>query len=215
MAVTAVALKRKVYDSPEELTLVHRAKKGDQDAFTALYNHHYNRLRVVINRMIRDESEAEWRANIALTKAWESLNEFHEESKFSTWITRFAINEALMYMRHLKTQRQSQTCSLEEITAGNRNTNRGFATRDLNLEGIADREVLERAINRVPADYREILRMRFWEGLSVDDIRKRLGVPPRRMSAVKTRLLRGRKMLQEQVEKASTAKLDVFAELSV
>jgi RNA polymerase sigma-70 factor, ECF subfamily len=215
MAVTAVARKRKVFDSNEELELVHRAKRGDQDAFTALYNHHYNRLRVVINRMIRDDSEAEWRANIALTKAWENLKEFHEESKFSTWITRFAINEALMYMRHQKTQHQSRSCSLDEITDGNRNTNRGFATRDLNLEGVADREVLARALARVPVDYREILHLRFWEDLSVDDIRKRLKIPPRRMSAVKTRLLRGRKMLIEQVEKASTKNLDVFADSTV
>jgi len=225
MAVAAVARKRKVFDSNEELELVHRAKRGDQDAFTALYNHHYNRLRVVINRMIRDDSEAEWRANIALTKAWENLKEFHEDSKFSTWITRFAINEALMHLRHLKTQRQSQTCSLDSLLTkwgAHRNepdtvtvAQKHLATRDLSLEGIADREVLARALARVPVDYREILHMRFWEGLSVDDIRKRLRVPPRRMSAVKTRLLRGRKMLQEQVEKASTNKLDVFASSSV
>lgn len=215
MAVAAAVLKRKVFDSPEELALVHRAKHGDNDAFTALYHHHYNRLRVVINRMIKDDSEAEWRANIALTKAWESLSEFHEDAKFSTWITRFAINEALMFLRHQKTQHQSRTCSLDEITDGNRNTNRGFATRDLRLEGVADREVLERAINRVPVDYREILRLRFWEGLSVQDIRRKLKVPPRQMSAVKTRLLRGRKMLIAQVEKASTKKLDTFAKTSV
>jgi RNA polymerase sigma-70 factor (ECF subfamily) len=215
MAVTAVALKRKVYDSPEEMALVHRAKHGDQDAFTALYNHHFNRLRIVINRMIKNESESEWLANVAMTKTWEHLKEFDEKSKFSTWVTRTAINEGLMYLRHQKTQRQSMTCSLDEITDGNRNTNRGFATRDLNLEGVADREVLARAISRVPVEYREILRLRFWEGLSVQDCRKRLGVPKRRMSAVKTRLLRGRKMLQEQVEKASTTKLDIFAASSV
>src|SRR5271157_1331354 len=113
MAVTAVALKRKVYDSPEEMALVHRAKHGDQDAFTALYNHHFNRLRIVINRMIRNDSEAEWLANVALTKTWEHLKEFDEKSKFSTWVTRTAINEGLMYLRHQKTQRQTQTCSLD------------------------------------------------------------------------------------------------------
>jgi len=225
MAVTAVALKRKVYDSPEEMVLVHRAKHGDQDAFTTLYNHHFNRLRVVINRMIKNDSEAEWLANVALTKTWEHLKEFDEKAKFSTWVTRTAINEGLMYLRHQKTQHQSRTCSLDEITDDNRykssltvqrpRYSTAFATRDLSLEGIADREVLKRALSRVPVDYREILWLRFWEGLSVQDIRKRLKVPPRKMSAVKTRLLRGRKMLQEQVEKASTNKLDVFASSSV
>src|SRR5271166_2927357 len=159
MAVAAVALKRKVYDSPEEMVLVHRAKHGDQDAFTTLFNHHFNRLRVVINRMIKNDSEAEWLANVALTKTWEHLKEFDEKAKFSTWVTRTAINEGLMYLRHQKTQQQARTISLDSNLTrfgGFRDepevvtvAQKYLSVRDLNLAEIADREVMKRALARV------------------------------------------------------------------
>src|SRR5580658_8245979 len=119
MASAAPALKRrakvKVYDSSEELSLVRLAKSGSEEAFTQLYHQHHHRLKMVIHRIVKDEDVAEWRANIALTKVWENLRGwsmkegkkvkmpgFDEQSKFSTWVTRIAINEGLMHLRKQK-----------------------------------------------------------------------------------------------------------------
>jgi len=213
-AAAAPALKRKVYDSPEELELVRRAKAGDEGAFTALYSHHHNRLRIVISRIVKDEDQAEWLANVALTHVWQKIASFDEHSKFSTWVTRIAINEGLMHLRHENTQAHRNEVSLEVVMdAGNaKKPHRQFAVRDLRLEGVADREVLRRAISRVPNAYREILRLRFWEGLRNKDIRDILGPIHRKkdgtytnipMAALKSRLLRGRKMLIQQIQEGS------------
>ncbi len=217
-AAAAPALKRKVYDSPEELELVRRAKAGDESAFTALYAHHANRLRIVISRIVRDEDQAEWLANVALTKVWEKLKGFDEQSKFSTWVTRIAINEGLMHLRHENTQACKAEVSLDAALSGEghdrpaRKVTVRLAVRDLHLEGVADREVLRRALGRVPGTYREILRLRFWEGLRNRDIRAALGPIHRTkggshtlipMAALKSRLLRGRRMLIQQIREGS------------
>lgn len=215
MPSAAVAkAKRKIYDSPDELAIVHRAKRGDEAAFTTLYQHHHNRIKVTINKIVQNEDTADWLTNIALTKVWQHLAEFDEQSKFTTWVTRIAINEALMHVRREKSQqRQAESTSLDAmLVIGGVNgekvdpplhNHRVLAIRDLSLEGIADRQVLERAILRVPLKYREVLRLRFWDGLSLDEIRSTLGLRKRRLSAIKTRLLRGRKMLMEQVDAIS------------
>lgn len=218
LTVTGVRLKKKAYDSDEELRLIHRAKNGDEDAFRALYNTHYGRMVVTIKRMLADDEISQWVANIAFTQIWKHLSSFKENSKFSTWVTRIAINEARMHLRSEKRhQRNVSLDSMLSDTGPNANSNprntaheavaqKWLATRDLNLEGIADRLLLERAITRVPHQFREILRLRFWEGLSLGEIQEKVSTGEPELvsiSAVKSRINRGRHMLIKEVEQIS------------
>jgi RNA polymerase sigma-70 factor (ECF subfamily) len=218
-AATAKALES-AYDSPQELELVHRAKGGDDAAFATLYNHHFARVKAAIRRMVADDI-ADWLANATMTKVWENLRGwtvkdgkrvatagFNEQSKFSTWITRIAINEALMHLRGERARSRAGTLSLEAVLeAGHKDDpdpplpgQKWIAVRDLGLAGVADRDVLKRAIERVPAPYREALKMRYWDEMTLDEMQRMVGC---RRSALKTRLSRGRKMLMEQVENFS------------
>lgn len=216
-SAAASKAEKKIFDSPEELVLVRRAKKKDEAAFTVLYQHHYNRVRVTINKIVHDEDMAAELANETLTKVWQKLSGFDEQSKFSTWITRIAINEGLMHLRREKSnQRQAESASLEAMMIsrsprheeGELQNQRLLSVRDLSLEGIADRQLIERAISRVPLRYREILRLRFWDGLQLEDIRRTINGPLKKgdrikLSAIKTRLLRGRRMMMAHVAEMS------------
>jgi len=203
-----VRLKKKVYDSPEELRLVHRAKRGDKTAFEALYVAHHRHVVVTITGYVKDIEAAEWIANKALTNVWKALPKFRERSKFSTWITRIAINEAQMHLRSEK--RRQREVSLDALLSGDENSSdasyaqRWLAIRDLKLEGIADRQLLERAMGQIPEQFRKLLRLRLWEGLSLDEIRARVGgSEPVSISAVKSRILRGRNLLIRKVGQIS------------
>ena len=114
-ATAAVRGSKKVYDSPEELNLVHKARRGDQRAFNSLYQMHHTRVFVTIKRLLTSDDDSQWVANIALTKVWKKLNTFKENSKFSTWITRIAINEAKMHLRSQK--RHLHDLSLDTMLA--------------------------------------------------------------------------------------------------
>lgn len=212
VAVVSVRISKKVYDSPEELNLVRRAMIGDAEAFRQLHDAHHNRVFLTINRMLADDDISLWVANIALVKVWKGLAKFKEQSKFSTWVTRIAINEARMYLRTEK--RRHQEVSLDALlsdTASSSNepmvtAHRFLAHRDLNLAGVDDRLVLERAIDCVPEQFREILRLRFWEGMSMEEIQAKISMDesePVSIPAVKSRILRGRNFLMEQVERIS------------
>jgi RNA polymerase sigma-70 factor, ECF subfamily len=215
-AGTAIGkLKKKSYDTPEELKLIHRAKRGDERAFEALYAAHHGRVFITINRMILNEDTSQWIALQAFTNIWKNLAKFREKSRFSTWVTRIAINEARMHIRSQK--RHQRETSLDAMLDETRDSNSiakqknlrneaWLAIRDTDLEGIPDRQVLERAISRVPTQFRSVLRMKFWEGMSIDEIQVKLSAEelrPVSIPAVKSRILRGKNILMEQVERIS------------
>ncbi len=202
---SAAAVQRKAYDTPQELELIRRAKNRDEAAFNALYALHHSRVFAVVRNVVKDEDTAEWLANTVMSKVWEELRRFKEGSKFSTWVTRIAINEGLMHVRSSK--RRQHDSSFEAMVEGGQVNDSHLGRRDLDLEGVADRQVLDSAINRVPAQFREVLRLRYWEGLSLDEIRLRYKFNKRSMSKIKSRLHRGRKSLIDQVNKLSS-KLD-------
>jgi RNA polymerase sigma-70 factor, ECF subfamily len=217
------AIRKSVYDSSEELDLVHRAKRGDETAFDSLFKAHHNRVVLTVTKFLKDGDDAEWVANNALWKVWRGLPSFKEQSKFSTWITRIAINEAQMYLRSGKRkQREVSLDSMLSFKSAARSadcrvfsddqSNAGYAQkwlaiRDLELEGIADRQLLERALGKVPERFREILRFRLWEGLSLEEIQAKVNAEePNKLvsiSAVKSRLLRARTLLIAEIEQIS------------
>jgi len=203
-----------VYDSTEELDLVRKAKQGDESAFEVLYHTHHRQAVVTVARYVKDAETAEWIANKALTNVWKALPRFEGQSKFSTWITRIAMNEALMHLRTEK-KRQNEvsldtllSSGLDQMKVGSDASyaQRWIAIRDLELEGIADRQLLERAIGQVPKKFRELLRLRFWEGLTLDEIQVKVSAGKSKLisiPAVKSRILRGRNLLIKQVEQLS------------
>ena len=78
--------------------LVAAAKRGDEKAFETLVRRHRPRILALALRYTRVREDAEDVVQQALQKAFIYLNSFEGKSLFSTWITRIAINEALMWL---------------------------------------------------------------------------------------------------------------------
>src|SRR6202043_804969 len=83
-------------DPMTDKTLVAAAKRGDEKAFETLVRRHRPRILALARRYMRVREDAEDVVQQALQKAFIYLNSFEGKSSFSTWITRIAINEALM-----------------------------------------------------------------------------------------------------------------------
>ena len=79
--------------------LVSTAKSGDTDAFVELSKRHYRRVFYETYRITRNWQDAEDALQDSLLRAFSHLNNFQERSSFSTWLTRIAINSALMILR--------------------------------------------------------------------------------------------------------------------
>src|ERR1700686_2792073 len=99
-------------DPMTDETLVAAAKRGDEKAFGTLVRRHRPRILALAQRYTRVREDAEDVVQQALQKAFIYLNSFEGKSWFSTWITRIAINEALMWLRRARALQEASVDNL-------------------------------------------------------------------------------------------------------
>lgn len=90
----------------DEDKLVAAARIGDRDAFVELIRPHTNRVRYTARRITRHREDAEDAVQESLANAFSRLASFTGASRFSTWLTRIAINAALMRLRKKRLSRE-------------------------------------------------------------------------------------------------------------
>ena len=94
-----------------DVALVARAKQGDTAAFEQLVRQYERQIFRVAQHITQNREDAEDITQDAFFKAYEKLDQFQGNSKFSTWLVRIAVNESLMRLRKRKT---SRTVSMDE-----------------------------------------------------------------------------------------------------
>src|SRR6266478_5191192 len=90
----------------KDAALVAAAKTGDGRAFELLVERHERRIFSIAQRMTRNREDAEDVVQQSFQKAFINLKTFEGDSLFSTWLTRIAINEALMLLRRKRGSRE-------------------------------------------------------------------------------------------------------------
>src|SRR5712664_4616281 len=122
----ANAQRQNVAGQDEEAALVFAAKGGDGQAFEILIKRYQRRILAIARRFTRIREDAEDIVQQSLQKAFVHLHKFEGKSCFSTWLTRIAINEALMLLRRGRGLRE---VSLEDL-GGNEETALGLQMPD-------------------------------------------------------------------------------------
>lgn len=153
-AATNVIPVEKSERDANELTLVQRAQRGDEEAFATLFQLHRRRVYSVCLSMTRDVSEAEDLTQEAFLQVFHKVGTFRGDSAFSTWLYRVAVNTVLMKLRRRKSPLM---LSLDELVSSNSpSLRRELGKRDPNLSGAIDRISLYWAIQALPAGCRKI-----------------------------------------------------------
>ena len=189
LAVTTVA--------SDDLDLVHASKNGDVAAFEQLVKRYDRKLFRIAQHITHNREDSEDAVQEAFLKAFQHLGEFREDSKFSTWLIRITLNQALMKLR--KQRRAAKEVSLEE------NYQAGEEVLPIEVADWApDPEQLYRAselrgiLIKTLSELRPVLRavfvLRDIEGLSTAQTAEVLNLS---QVAVKARLWRGRLQLRE------------------
>src|ERR1700732_3714686 len=96
-------------DPAQEQMLVVAAKNGDEQAFETLFKRHRQKILRVVLRYAHVREDAEDIVQQSFQKAFVYLHKFEGKSSFSTWLTRIAINESLMLLRHDRQLREIPT----------------------------------------------------------------------------------------------------------
>jgi RNA polymerase sigma-70 factor, ECF subfamily len=102
----------KPYPQNEETGLIARARSGNSDAFSELVNRHSQQIYGVSLRMLKNHEDAEDNVQNVLCKAYNNIRQFEGNSRFSTWLVRIAINEALMKLRKSQSDRAARSAEV-------------------------------------------------------------------------------------------------------
>jgi RNA polymerase sigma factor (sigma-70 family) len=172
--------------------LAFRAKSGDTDAFVELSKRHANRVLQTTYRVTRNRQDAEDALQDAFLNAFTHMKNFEGRSRFSTWLTRIAINSGLMILRKKR--------NIYEIPIAD---HEGNVTAWEPRSPLEDPEIcyvqgerqrlLRKAIHRLPRVSREVIQLRQAKEHSVQEIAQSLGIT---VPAVKSRLSRAKNVLR-------------------
>lgn len=186
--------------------VVRRVRLGEPALFEILMRRYNQRLYRVARSILRDGTEAEDVMQQAYVNAYLHLDQFAERARFSTWLTRIAVHEALARVRRRSRRREVEVPEGD----GDAGTLRSPQPSP-EQEALAGelRRVLEGALDALPRGSRAAFVLREVEGLSTAEAAECLGVSE---DVVKTRLHRARVLLRaELLERAGIAQRDAFA----
>jgi RNA polymerase sigma-70 factor, ECF subfamily len=181
-------------DSVAEKQLVAAAKGGDQGAFETLFNRHQRRIFALACRYTRVREDAEDVVQQTFQKAFLHLQTFEGKSSLSTWLTRIAINQALMLLRSRRGLREV----LIDDSSGDDEAIPALELADANPDPEAsylqseEAQILSAAIRQLRPRMRKAIELRELGELSNRDTALRLGVS---IGTVKARVFHARRKL--------------------
>ena len=199
-------------DLPDD-RLVELAREHNLLAFEALMRRHNRRLFRVARSVLRDSDAAQDAIQETYLRVFTRLDSYQPTGKFGAWITRVALNEALMMRRRMR----GDTISLEEAGDDALSVEETAAsetpTADQFVEAAHARALIEHAIDALPENFRTVFILRAVEGLDVRETAECLDI---NAATVRTRLFRAqrqlRTLLSRRLQGESTEIFDFGAE---
>jgi RNA polymerase sigma-70 factor (ECF subfamily) len=187
------------HESEAERVLVLAAKRGDARAFEILVRRHQRKILAIAMRFARNREDAEDIAQQSFQKAFVNMHRFRGKSRFSTWLTRIAINEALMW---LSRRRASREVRIEEsVTADETALPPDYPGSDPSPEdSCLQRErkrILAAAMNKLKPGMRTAIELRDLSELSTEETARVMQLS---VEAVKARLFHARRKLRKSLE---------------
>jgi RNA polymerase sigma-70 factor, ECF subfamily len=185
----------------KEWDLVQQAIAGNADAQEQLFKTYTPRLFRTALAVLRNKEDAEDAVQESWCRAYRNLRSFQGRSAFSTWLTRIAINSALMRCRTKKVRAEA---SLDEILDNHSESILGGAVDERpNPEhaclAIEVKALIEEQIRELPPGMRGAFRLREVEGFSASETLEALGI---HKSALKSRISRARQKLTHALEQS-------------
>lgn len=181
-------------------------------AFTALYRKAKPGLKSYIYKIVKDNEIAEDIVVNTLTKMWTKIDQYDPQYQITTWLYRIAFNECLGYI----SERNKKTSLNKLAEFGIEVDGEGFvgdalshlieeAEQKSEQDFLDEDEALQnqymsalRAIEKLKPIYREIVIDRLLNNMKYEDIAEKYDLP---LQTIKNRILRGKRLIQEELEK--------------
>src|SRR5215831_18900139 len=180
----------------EDTALVRRTLAGEQDAFAQLVERYKDPVYHVAYRMLGNAAEAEDVAQEAFVRAYTQLSTYKSEHRFSTWLLSIASHLAIDQLR----RRRFLALPLEDVPLLEWLADDDTSPEEAALEGEQQDE-MQQLIAKLPAKYRAVVILRYWQDLSYEEIATALNLTP---ALVKARLHRARELLARYLKDEET-----------
>jgi RNA polymerase sigma-70 factor (ECF subfamily) len=186
-------------DARDEYVFLVAAKRGDSAAFEFLCKQSASMVFRVARRMMRNNEDAEDVLQESFQQAFIHLKSFNGDSRFSTWLSRIAINAALMKLRkkqHLwdvslnESDENEQSSPLLDVEDQGLNPEQLYAQME-------QQRILSEVLNELTPGMRKAIELRELDERSGEETAQIMGIS---VSAVKARVFHGRRKLRERLK---------------
>lgn len=184
----------------EDLELVKRVQRGDESAFKQIMNRYEKAIYFNILKTVKDVEEAEDLTSITFQKIFANIKSFKPEYAFSTWLFNIAKNTAIDFLR--KKQLDTKSIDVTNDEEGNEsgeviNVKDTEANPEEKIVKSQKAELVRKALAKLAPKYKDVLKMRYFDGLSMEEIAEKLGIP---VNTVKVNVFRAKSLLNKEIE---------------
>lgn len=173
----------------DEEAIIRKCREGEADAYSILVDRYKAMVFNVAFRMLGDGDSAKDVAQESFIAAFAGLRQFNFGAKFSSWLYTIVLNKCRDYLRASK-----KTVSTEDLS--DLRTDSGSSPEQA-ASALQRKDLLQRALDALPTEYREVLVLKHIEELDYHEIAAITGTG---ISALKVRAHRGREMLRKKLE---------------
>lgn len=184
-----------------ELILTEKSKNGDVEAFSLLISAYEKKILNFTYRILSSKEDAEDVTQEVFVKAYRAIASFDNKSSFQTWIYKIAQNAALDFLRKQKRRGGKKNVSLY---AEDEDGEYEIPIADKKNEPYSElrkkeaQNALEKAMEELGADQKEVIVLRDIQGFGYDEIAEITG---ENLGTVKSRISRARLLLRKKLEK--------------
>jgi RNA polymerase sigma-70 factor (ECF subfamily) len=177
--------------------LVLRVQQGDKSAYDLLVIKYQHRIIQLVNRYVKDPSEAQDVAQEAFIKAYRALGNFRGDSAFYTWLYRIAINTAKNYLVSRSRRYSDYQIDVQDAEqVENAPQLKAMDTPENLLLNDEIVKVIKAAIEKLPEEMKVAIMLREFEGMSYEDIAQTMECP---VGTVRSRIFRAREAIDEKL----------------
>jgi RNA polymerase sigma-70 factor (ECF subfamily) len=177
--------------------LVNRVQNGDKSAYDVLVIRYQHKIVQLVNRYVKDHSEAQDVAQEAFIKAYRALGSFRGDSAFYTWLYRIAINTAKNYLVSRTRRNSDYHVDVQEAEAvENAPQLQGLDTPERQVLGEEIAKTVQTAIENLPEEMRVAIMLREFDGLSYEEIAEAMDCP---VGTVRSRIFRAREAIDNKL----------------
>lgn len=184
----------------KDFKLIDRATlENDESAFAELMSRYKKPVYHMILKMVRNVDDAEDLTIEAFAKAFRNLARFKKDYTFSTWLFRIATNNAIDFIRKKKLETYSLNTSFTDDSgeAVNIDVEDNDRTPDEEAINTQKIELVRMFVTKLPAKYQRLVKLRYFDELSYEEIAEELDAP---LGTVKAQLHRARELMYELVK---------------